>query len=338
MDLVFLNNYLRQKHNVSEDNNFINQINKLNNLIKDVPKLNSPKLVFRFINDDSYLNFNKVGDTYINNSFMSCTRKPNINAENNEFGFILLKINLTDKFKGYFISIEASSVFPHEKEIIIRPGVKFRLKSIDDNVEFYLFENRTKYLRNIKKKYELEIVDILDWEIPKYDLLKIPEIDLKNLVLDGSTGEEKVDFFVNKYCRINSSCYIILPDGSKKLFYCNYYNSTELYNKFYYYKTIEGFFMFSFDKNQNIDIFIEFGDELIVNYPSKYLSINEMNDTKLISALLANTFEIEIVRLFPQFKSINYFVNKNNLIYENIKFNKLLYDIIYNKTKQYIYI
>ena len=43
-----------------------------------------------------------------------------------------------------------------------------------------------------------------------------------------------VDFFINKYCRINSSCYIILPDGSKKLFYCNYYNSTELYNKFYY--------------------------------------------------------------------------------------------------------
>ena len=329
----FLNNYLRQKHNVSEDNNFINQINKLNNLIKDVPKLNSPKLVFRFINDDSYLNFNKVGDTYINNSFMSCTRKPNINAENNEFGFILLKINLTDKFKGYFISVEASSVFPHEKEIIIRPGVKFRLKSIDDNVEFYLFENRTKYLRNIKKKYELEIIDITDWKIPKYDLLKIPEIDLKNLVLDGSTGEEKVDFFINKYCRINSSCYIILPDGSKKLFYCNYYNSTELYNKFYYYKTIEGFFMFSFDENQNIDIFIEFGDELIVNYPSKYLSINEMNDTKLISALLANTFEIEMIRLFPQFKSINDFTNKNNLIYENIKFNKLLHDIIYDKIK-----
>ena len=329
----FLNNYLRQMHNVSEDNNFINQIDKFNNLIKDVPKLKSPKLVFRFINDDSYLNFSKVGDTYINNSFMSCTRKPNINAENNEFGYILLKINLTDKFKGYFISVEASSVFPHEKEIIIRPGVKFRLKSIDDNVEFYLFENRTKYLRNIKKKYELEIVDITDWQIPKYDLLKIPEIDLKNLVLDGSTGEEKVDFFINKYCRINSSCYIILPDGSKKLFYCNYYNSTELYNKFYYYKTIKGFFMFSFDDNQNIDIFIEFGDELIVNYPSKYLSINEVKDTKLISSLLANTFEIEMVRLFPQFKSINDFVNKNNLIYENIKFNKLLYDIIYNKIK-----
>jgi hypothetical protein len=329
----FLNNYLRQVHNVSHDNNFVEQINKLNDLIDKVPKLKEPKLVFRFINDDSYLNINKVGDTFINNSFMSCTRKPNINAENNEFGFILLKINLTDKFKGYFISIEASSVFPHEKEIIIKPGVKFRLKSIDDNVEFYLFEHRTKYLRNIKKKYELEIVEITEWKIPKYDLIKIPEVNLKNVVLEGSTGEEKVDYFMNTFCRINSSCYLVLPNGNKKLFYCNYYNSTELYNKFYYYKTIKGFFMFSFDENQNIDIFIEFGDELIVNYPSKYLSINEMKDTKIISSLLANTFEMEMVRTFPIFKSINQYIKKDDLVYENIKFNDLLYDIIFDQIK-----
>jgi len=329
----FLNNYLRQVHNTTQDDNFIQQINKLNNLIKEAPKLKAPKLVFRFISDDSYLNFNKVGDTYINNSFMSCTRKPNINAENNEFGFILLKINLTDKFKGYFISIEANSVFSQEKEVIIRPGVKFRLKSIDDNVEFYLFEHRTKYLRNIKKKYELEIVEVVDWEIPKYDFLKIPEVDLKNLVLEGSTGEEKVNYFMNNYCRINNSCYLILPDGTKKIFYCNYYNSSELYNKFYYYKTIKGFFMFSFDKYQNIDIFIEFGDELIINYPSKYLLISKMNNTRLISSLIANTFEIEMIRMFPIFKSINSFTKKDNLIYDNITFNTLLYDIAFDKIK-----
>jgi len=329
----FLNNYLRQVHNTTQDDNFVQQVNKLNNLIKEVPKLKTPKLVFRFINDDSYLNFNKVGDTYINNSFMSCTRKPNINAENNEFGFILLKINLTDKFKGYFISIEANSVFSQEKEIIIRPGVKFRLKSIDNNVEFYLFEHRTKYLRNIKKKYELEIVEVLDWEIPKYDFLKIPEVDLKNLVLEGSTGEEKVNYFMNNYCRINNSCYLIMPDRTKKLFYCNYYNSSELYNKFYYYKTIKGFFMLSFDKYQNIDIFIEFGDELIVNYPSKYLLISDLDNTRLISSLIANTFEIEMIRTFPIFKSINSFTKKDNLIYDNITFNTLLYDITFDQIK-----
>ena len=138
---------------------------------------------------------------------------------------------------------------------------------------------------------------------------------------------------MNTFCRINSSCNLILPDGSKKLFYCNYYNSTELYNKFYYYKTIKGFFMFSFDNDQNIDIFIEFGDEIIVNYPSKYLSIKDLKDTKLISSLLANSFEIEIIRTFPSFKSINNFTKNDNLIYENVKFNTLLYDIVFDQVK-----
>ena len=332
----FLNNYLREVHNISKDDNFIKQINQLNNLISDVPKLKTSKLVFRFINNDAYLNLNKVGDIYINDSFMSCTRKPNINAENNEFGFILLKINLTDKFKGYYISIESDSVFPYENEILIKPGVHFRLKSIDDKVEFYLFEDRTKYLRNIKIKYELEIINVTEFKIPNYNLLKIPELDLKNLTLEGTTGEEKIDYFINKYCRINNSCYLILPDKTKKLFYCNYYNSTDLYSKFYYYKNIKGFFMFSFDEYQNLDIFLEFGDELIVNYPSKFLKINELKNNKLIYSIIANLFEIDIIRIFPIFKSIIDITNNKNFLYENIKINSLLYNIIYDKNKENI--
>jgi hypothetical protein len=324
---------LREKYEFSKDDNFIKQINKLNLLIKSVPKLESKKLVFRFVFDDSFLNLIKVGDTYVNNSFMSCTRKPNINAQNNEFGFILIKINLTDKFKGYFISTESNSAFPNEKEIIIRPGVVFQLKSIDNNVEFYIFEHRTKYLRNIKKKYELEIIDVLDLKIPDYDLLKISEVELKNLILEGNTGEEKVTYFFNTFCKINNSCYFTFPNGKKKLFYCNYYDSTEFYSKFYYYKQINGFFMFSFDENQNIDIFIEFGDELIVNYPSKYIDINESKDIKLISSLVANIFEIEKVKLFPVHISIKNFVKNYDIIHENIKFNSLLYNIVTNKIK-----
>lgn len=329
----FLNSYLREKYEFSKDDNFIKQINKLNLLIKSVPKLESKKLVFRFVFDDSFLNLIKVGDTYVNNSFMSCTRKPNINAQNNEFGFILIKINLTDKFKGYFISTESNSAFPNEKEIIIRPGVVFQLKSIDNNVEFYIFEHRTKYLRNIKKKYELEIIDVLDLEIPDYDLLKISEVELKNLILEGNTGEEKVTYFFNTFCKINNSCYLIFPNGKKKIFYCNYYDSTEFYSKFYYYKTINGFFMFSFDENQNIDIFIELGNELIVNYPSKYIDINESKDIKLISSLVANIFEIEKVKLFPVHISIKNFVKNYDIIHENIKFNSLLYNIVTNNIK-----
>ena len=89
--------------------------------------------------------------------------------------------------------------------------------------------------------------------------------------------------------------------------------------------------MFSFDENQNIDIFIEFGSELIVNYPSKFLEIKESKDIKLISSLISNLFEIEKVKLFPIFKSIKNYVKNYNLIHENIKFNSLLYNIVFNK-------
>ena len=67
-------------------------------------------------------------------------------------------------------------VYPKEKEIIIKPGVKFRLKSIDDNVDFYLFNK--KYTRNIRKKYELEIVGVEEIKIPTYEIQSIPEIDI----------------------------------------------------------------------------------------------------------------------------------------------------------------
>ena len=289
----FINTYLRNTENKYYDETIINQIYKINNIISKTPYLDEPKLIFRFIKDDTYLNLHKVGDIYINESFMSCTRKPNINATNNEFGFILLKINLTKKFKGYFLCIESNSVFPKEKEIIIKPGVKFRLKSIDDNVDFILFENN--HSRNIKKKYELEIIGIEDIKVEEYKKIKLPEFELKNIKLDGISLEDKIDYFWDNYCRQYKSFYIILPNNQRKLFYCNKYDSTELYSKFYYYKVIDGFFLFSFNEENNLDIFIEIGDELIVNYPNKYLNFSEYKGLKLVSSLFCNLFEITTI-------------------------------------------
>ena len=51
----------------------------------------------------------------------------------------LLKIHLNSKLAGYCLSIESDSVFPEEKELIIKPGTIFKLKSIHDDVELYLF-------------------------------------------------------------------------------------------------------------------------------------------------------------------------------------------------------
>ena len=317
----YINKYLRQDK-IYNDNIIVNHIKTLNKLISDVPKLDEEKIVFRFLNDDSHLDLNKIGDTYINDSFMSCTRKPNINAKNNEFGYILLKINLTTKFKGYFISIESDSVFNKEKEVIIKPGVAFRLKSIDNDVEFYLFEK--KYLRSIKKKYELEIINIRNIEIPKYEISIIPEFEIADIILVGDTLEEKIDFFTRSYGGINKSCYIKY-NNKKKLFYFNYYDSTELYSDFYYYNIKNGFFLFSFsDNNQDIDIFIELGNDLIINYPSQYLNFKKNDDLNILAALFCNLFQINMIKIFPYYEMIND-------SYYKIGINELLKNIILNK-------
>ena len=86
---------------------------------------------------------------------MSCTRKPNISSNNNEFGFILLKIRIAKNSQGNFLAIETNSVFSNEKEILLKPGVKLKLLSLDDDVDFYLFENN---FLEISKKYEFGII------------------------------------------------------------------------------------------------------------------------------------------------------------------------------------
>lgn len=321
----FINKYLRGNQNY-HDENIIKQINLINNVVSSTSNLENDKLLFRFINDDEFLGFKNEGDIYVSDSFMSCTRKPNMNAENNEFGFILLKINLTNKFKGYFLSVESESVFSKEKEVILKPGIKFKLKSIDNNVEFYLFEK--KYLRNIKKKYELEIIGIEDIKIPKYENIKIPEVDIKDLKLIGENLEERIIFFYKLYSGYNKSCYINF-EGKKKLFYFNYFDSTEQYSKFHYYNNKNGFFMFSYDNNLNLDVFIELGDNLIVNYPAKYIKFTKNNDLILITSMICKLFEISYLKFFPYFREID----KNS--YFRVEINDLLEKVCLNKNLNY---
>tara|TARA_B100000886_G_scaffold298398_1_gene226502 strand:- start:3684 stop:5618 length:1935 start_codon:yes stop_codon:yes gene_type:complete len=316
----FINKYLRG-NNIYKDDIIISQINKLNNLISKTPKIPSELVVFRFLYDDKHLKVSSVGDVFTSDSFMSCTRKPNMNSENNEFGFILLKIILTTKYSGYFLSIENNSVYPNEKEVIIKPGVKFRVKSLDDNVDFFLFNK--KYTRNIKKKYELEIIGMEKLNIPNYEIEVIPEVDIRNINLNGESLEDKISDFFKKYCNINKSCYIIFSDKSRKLFYFNFYNSLDIYKKIYYYNMNDGFFGYSFNDNNEIDIFLEIGDELIINYASRYLNIRENKNIKLISSLFCNLFKLNNIRIFPYNKLNNSMPELNN-----IKFNEIILELV----------
>ena len=90
----FINNYLRFPNEMSKDKKLENMIDTLYKTITTSPKLDSEKVVFRFIHNDDFINHLNVGDIYEDNSFLSCTRKPNMSSKNYEFGLILLKIYL----------------------------------------------------------------------------------------------------------------------------------------------------------------------------------------------------------------------------------------------------
>lgn len=328
----FLNNYLRNKSNTYHDENIINQIKKLNSLIRNSPPLISNKLIFRYVKNDDFLKGIKIGEYYIENSFMSCTRKPNINSMNDSFGFILLKIIIPSDIKGSCLSIESDSLFPEEKEIIIAPGSKFKLIGIDENVEFFVFNKNTQ--RNIKKKYELVFVGFEELKIPEYKKIKSPEIDFIKNNLDGENLEEKIDFFWDNYGRVARKFYIILPNGEKKILYCNYYDSTDIYSKFFQYKLPDGLFIYSYNENNEIDIFIEIGDIAIVNFPSKFISIKSNDNIILIVSLICYGFRIDKISLYPDFIPISEITkSKNNdeLFLSRIYLNSIIYNLIYDK-------
>ena len=159
--------------------------------------------------------------------------------------------------------------------------------------------------------------------IPNYEIEVIPEVDIRNINLNGESLEDKISDFFKKYCNINKSCYIIFSDKSRKLFYFNFYNSLDIYKKIYYYNMNDGFFGYSFNDNNEIDIFLEIGDELIINYASRYLNIRENKNIKLISSLFCNLFKLSNIRIFPYNK-----LNDNKPELSNIKFNEIILQLI----------
>ena len=319
----FLNNYLRNNNELYKDNNITSQIIKLNNVIRSSPKLNTNKIIFRFVKDDIFLNDIDIGDIYTEESFMSCTRKPNINSINEDFGFILLKINLPANFTGCCLCIESDSVFPNEKEIILTPGSKLLLKSVDKNVDFFVFDNKNQ--RNIKKKYEFDFIGFNDLKIPNYSVIDIPSIDFTKNILEGFSLEEKIDFFWENYGRLTRNFYLLLPDNTKKLFYCNYYNSNDVYSKFFQYKIPDGLYIYSYNDKQELDIFIELGDILIVNFPSQFIPISNSKNTELYVSLISYGFKISKVSLYPEYKQFD-----KGTFTSRIYINSLLYELVIN--------
>ena len=327
----FMNRYLRFPNDMLYDKKLEEMIQKLNDTITTSPKLKNKKVIFRFLHDDSFLENLMIGDIYLNNSFMSCTRKPNISTLDNEFGLILLKIYLPKNEKGCCLSIEANSVFKNEKEVILAPFTKLKLVSVNNNVDFYIFDKFTN--RNIKKKYEFEYIGKNEFKFKIHDKGIINEINFLNDEINGDSLSEKIDDFWKNYIN-KSKRFILKYENKQKIFYCNYYDSTSFYKKFFYYNIENGLFIYSFDENNTIDTFFEIGSKLIVNFPSRYFNINTNENIKLFSSLIAYGFKISKIKLFPKYYPISNITNTNSIYSKIISFNKIIYDLVFNNTSK----
>jgi hypothetical protein len=170
---------LRNK-NIFDDIIYKN-ITLLNKLILQSPGFTNNVIVYRFIDNDSYLKDIQIGDIYITDSFLSCSRNPKIN----EFGSIVNKIRISKNMKGIGLCIEGYSMYPKEEEIILPPSTMMKL------------------LSKTKDEYDFEIVNVAKFEITKPISLSCPIYDFEEFYFSMDTFEKQVSHLFDNVCHNN---------------------------------------------------------------------------------------------------------------------------------------
>lgn len=108
------------------------KITRLTSIVRNAPPFTSDRVVYRFVDDDSYLS----GKSHVSNSFWSCSRNPLYNPEKHHFGYIVLQIEIPKNIQGAGLLLEGYSVFPEEQELVLPPGSEFTLLDMKNNQEF----------------------------------------------------------------------------------------------------------------------------------------------------------------------------------------------------------
>lgn len=263
-----------------------NQINIMINLIRYAPALPKNYTVYRFVEKDDYMKHLNIGDIYQDPSFMSTTRNPFYYQENYTFGYILLKIKLPAEIAGVALSIEAYSNFPNEEEIILPPTSKFRLDRVFDanNAELYHHVLGKKII----KKYEFTWIgndyignnEQIKISMPEAYDPPIPDLNMMELVFDETIRQlaipERFPYFKKTFVNMNNQFNSVIGDRTYT-FSFGAYNSTSVYKKFFYYEIPNGVMLTSTNpKYGNINIILELGPDIHVNYYFKY-SVTDSN-------------------------------------------------------------
>ena len=345
----FINKYMRflESNNQLKNEYLENIVAKISNMINNSPSFDNDYTVYRFINDDNYMDHLKVGDLYKDNGFLSSTRDPFYKNNIYHFGFILIKIHIPKDIKGVALMLETISYFSDEQEIIFSPTSIFKLINKNNNVLYYHTDKKYQY--KIKKMYEFEWMSnkghILNPDPPfpfhsiiplaqSIDFLKIDKCGI-NLSLD-----EHINFFIDKY--VNSIYQFNVKIGNK-LFNASleWYDSSDIYKNMYAIKTTKGLSISSIYDN-NVIFMIEIGEidgisHMYVNFFNKFnykkmnLYYNDIDFLTFISSI-AYYFNIYHTILFCEYMEVHsneedYILNGNYCVD--------FYDYIVNGNKKY---
>lgn len=329
----YMNIYLRKYHCCENSNvnkgsgirniDLENQIKLMIRLIINSPSFIKSYTVYRFVETDDYLKDLKQGDIYKDPSFMSTTRNPFYYQENYSFGYILLKIKLPANIPGIALCIESYSNFPKEEEIILPPTSRFRLEKKIEETETEKHQHILN--KRVKRKYEFTWVgnDYIETKKVNLYMENLYEPEKKNVNFMDLLSEENIQYtsiadrlqyFRENFLNMNNQ-FISKIGDINYVFNMESYNSISVYKSFFYYEVADGIMITSANpKYGNINILLEIGPDIHVNYYFKY-SVTDSNE-------LLNLNRIEWIQWLS---SLAYIIGcRNVIIHSNyiIKYNK----------------
>ena len=149
-----MNSYLRNLGGSEIENKILeNNIKNLWELILSTGPFKKEYISYRFIDNDSHISHLKVGETYVESSFISSTRDPFYQKDEYSFGNIVIKYIIPKNVKGIALLLESYSLFPDELELLFAPLTKMKLIK---KGEYYHPIDKIEH--NIRETYEFEIL------------------------------------------------------------------------------------------------------------------------------------------------------------------------------------
>jgi len=334
----YFNNYMRNKESI-KDPDLEQHISNMLKIIEKAPKLDTDYEVYRFIENDDYLQNLKIGSTFNEDSFISTTRNPFYPLDN-VFGFILIKIVLKKNQPGIALLIESYSNYPSEQEILLPPS-KLKLISISDDFKYYHWNKLAE--RKIIKKYVFEYVETIGYDIKhltsNYSKFEdfIPEIDFFKQSYGTNTSESMFNFF-NSLTKINLRRFFYSKIGLIKYKFSAYFlTQNKVYSKFFFLQKSDEENRFLGDEiyltiqnpiNGEIELIIEIRNLISVNYYHRFSGLkNKIPEDDLLHWLsgLGKSLNINTIIIHGNYSSYAHIV-ENILSKSNLDQKTLLSD------------